>query len=326
MAAKRSVMVETGARIHLGFYGFHRENELTLGGAGIAVEGVGYKLIVSSSSKTTVIGCQAERVMGLVREAAERLGVEASVSVRVEKCIPQHVGLGSTTQLTLAVYSALALYAGLNPAHVLEKIEGSKYSGIGLGAFKHGGFIVDTGSFKGRKPLPVFSLPMPSKWRIITVIPRTSWRMSNEEREEEAVDMTIRIHKERAGPRMDCRGYIALLDYLIPGIIYNNYEAFVRGAELLEEATASSFSPVQEGHYCCRESERAALAMKEIGCRGVGQSSWGPLVYCFAPDEREAKRLADALQELLPSGWHVGVYKPRNRGATVRAGSPNHAH
>ena len=114
------VTVETGARLHLGFYGLCRSSGLMLGGVGLAVDGVGYRVTVAAAEKLAVKGCQRELVASIALEAA-RLYELPGLRVAVERCIPRHVGLGSTTQLTLSIHAATAVLSGAsaNPPHSL---------------------------------------------------------------------------------------------------------------------------------------------------------------------------------------------------------------
>src|SRR5512137_2926528 len=66
---------------------------------------------------------------------------------RMRSNIPAHVGLGSGTQLALAVGTALAQLGGLklSVTELSSIMKRGVHSGIGIATFQHGGFVVDGG-------------------------------------------------------------------------------------------------------------------------------------------------------------------------------------
>ena len=60
--------------------------------------------------------------------------------------------------------------------------------------------------------------------------------------------------------------------------------------------------------------------MRELGVRGVGQSSWGPTLFAFAADENSAADLIDrlaALEEFADA--QIACTPPNNGGARIEA-------
>jgi len=82
----------------------------------------------------------------------ETLEVSDKVHINIEAAIPEHVGLGSGTQMSLAIGSALnAIYnLGLSVRDIAAITERGLRSGIGIGIFEQGGLVVDGG--RGEKP------------------------------------------------------------------------------------------------------------------------------------------------------------------------------
>ena len=68
-------------------------------------------------------------------------------SLNLVHSIPAHVGLGSGTQLGLAVGAALARLAGLQLStdEIALAVGRGLHSGIGIATFQHGGFVLDGG-------------------------------------------------------------------------------------------------------------------------------------------------------------------------------------
>ena len=77
----------------------------------------------------------------------QELGLGGSVAITIRNLYPSHVGLGSGSQLSLAVARAIT---ELHDRHLttqeLARLTGrGGTSGIGTAAFDHGGFIIDGG-------------------------------------------------------------------------------------------------------------------------------------------------------------------------------------
>src|SRR5262245_66400712 len=97
------VVVRTGARLHLGFIDLNGDCGRLYGSLGVAVERPGVTVEAWPSSRPEATGESAETVQALLAELGGGLPAEQAVAVRVLEAIPRHAGLGSGTQLNLAV-------------------------------------------------------------------------------------------------------------------------------------------------------------------------------------------------------------------------------
>ncbi|MET1129219.1 MAG: hypothetical protein ABWW70_07880 [Thermoproteota archaeon] len=312
------VVVQTGARIHLGFYGLcDARNLLRLGGVGIGVDGVGYKLTLSirqGSRRVKVVGCQSNRAEAIAKKALRDLNLDLDLSLKLEECVPEHVGLGSTTQLTLSIYAALAVASGRSLEHAVNLAKRGPYSGIGTGVFLKGGFVLDSGVRVGEKrALPALSGRVPHRWRLVAVIPSSRRGIGEGADEDRLMAVPRGLERESC-----CKAYEYLLRGVIPGLAFSDLDLFGWGVEGLQRLTGMYFSAAQGSTFCCRESEEAAHLLKRLGARGVGQSSWGPLVYGFFGSEKEAVRAADSLAKILGDAARVLILSPRNKPAEIR--------
>src|SRR5581483_7464123 len=91
----------------------------------------------------------------------------------VEEVAPAHAGLGSGTQLALAIAAGLRRMHGL-PLDVrgdAVRVGRGARSGLGIGLFDTGGVIVDGGRGASSDAAPVICrLPFPQDWRILLVL------------------------------------------------------------------------------------------------------------------------------------------------------------
>ncbi len=314
------VTVVTGSRIHLGFYGFDDEHRM-FGGLGLALTRPSYRLTAWPASEPRIEGCQSNRV----KHVLENIGAN-NVSVRLEDCIPPHVGLGSTTQLNLAVYVAVEILKGGKPNifEAAKKLGRGRVSGVGVAVFANGGFIVDAGyppSAKDYVVKPMLRLRFPTSWGIVVAVPKTRWRVS-EAREPKLFE------KVAGSLSRSERLYLLYLVFrrLIPSLIDRDYVGFTSALEEVQKLTGQYFSGAQEGIFCCTESETVATLLHGLGGRGVGQSSWGPLVYAFYPTRTKAVKAHAALKKLAErEGVEIEFSctpLPRNHGAVVEVLRP----
>ena len=102
------VYVKTPARLHLGLIDLNGDLGRLFGGLGVGIDRPNVVLEAEQSETLAVAGEKTEQVKTLAERFLETYKVKASVSVNVKQVIPEHVGLGSGTQLALAVATALA--------------------------------------------------------------------------------------------------------------------------------------------------------------------------------------------------------------------------
>src|SRR5262249_6171933 len=123
------------------------------GGVGLMIDAPGIELTVSPSATWQADGPRAERALAFARRFAEATPeVNRPCHVTIARGAPEHVGLGTGTQLGLAVANAITWTAGLKflDNEVLAKRIGrGERSGLGVSGFAHGGFLVEAGQ---RKP------------------------------------------------------------------------------------------------------------------------------------------------------------------------------
>src|SRR5207249_3697086 len=181
MSVRGPVFVEAPARLHFGVLDLRGDLGRRFGGVGAAVPSP--SLLVEArpapAPALSAAGPDADRALEFARRFAGHHGLAgagAGAHLVVHRAIPAHAGLGSGTQLALAVARALAELQGL-PTEVtaLARAVGrARRSAIGTWTFAHGGFVLEGGR-KGEDgavaPL-LARLPLPSEWRCVVVVPR----------------------------------------------------------------------------------------------------------------------------------------------------------
>src|SRR5260221_8549577 len=143
-----AVEVFAPARLHLGFLDLNGGLGRRFGSLGLTIDGIGTRLTVTRDAATARRGAVAQRAQRIVDAlAAGRFAALGPVALRIDEAIPEHVGLGSGTQLGLAVAAGLAALAGerISARALAPLVERGARSGIGIGAFETRGFLVDGG-------------------------------------------------------------------------------------------------------------------------------------------------------------------------------------
>ena len=97
------VSVAASARLHLGFLDMNGGLGRKFGGVGLALDAPATRLTLTRADKNRVEGPEAERAAALLERAQEALGLTQRHRLTLEEAIPAHAGLGSGTQLALAV-------------------------------------------------------------------------------------------------------------------------------------------------------------------------------------------------------------------------------
>jgi beta-RFAP synthase len=289
------VRVESAARLHMGFIDLHGGLGRTFGSIGVALEEPRLTLEATPADQLTVEGPEGERVL----EFAERFYAHyapgrSGAHLKVVEEIPPHVGLGSGTQLALAVGTALARLHGIDAAvfELARVMERGRRSSIGIGAFQLGGFLVDGGhSSEASGPSPIIiQRCLPADWRFVVIVPEIEPGLSGEEEDQAFVEMPR--------PSAAHAGQIArlLVMKMLPGMEEGNIVPFGEALTEIQRLVGDSFAPVQGGRYANPISAHLIDHLLEQGALAAGQSSWGPTVYGLVQGKEAASTLEESLR------------------------------
>lgn len=296
------VRIETAARLHLGFIDLHGGLGRKFGSVGVALETPRLTLEATPADRLTAEGPDSERVLEFAgcfyARYASRLSSEAGAHLTVIEEIPPHVGLGSGTQLALAVGTALGrLHEVEVDAFQLARVMGrGRRSSMGIGAFQDGGFLVDGGhpvAADTPSPIIVRRCP-PADWYFVVVMPEIKPGLSGEEEDQAFVEMP------RPSPAH--AGQIArlLVMKMLPALEEGDIVPFGEALTEIQRLVGDTFAPVQGGRYANPVSARLINYLLEHGGLAAGQSSWGPTVYGLVQGEEAALALMERLRGFPP--------------------------
>ncbi len=317
----RLVTITTQARLHMGFLDLDGGLGRRFGSLGLALAAPMTRLRLTWADEVVCLGAERERAAKIATTLLARFNIPRGLRVEIDEAIPAHSGLGSGTQLALALAAGLRRLAGLaaDDAEDAAALGRGQRSGIGASLFASGGFVVDGGRGVLTQVPPLLAhQPFPPDWVIILIEDR-SQRGLSDGAERAAFQHLPPFGAAAAGEA--CR---LLLMQILPGLIEVDIETFGAGVTRLQQMMGAYFADAQGGRFTSAAVGRAMAALAAAGAWGTGQSSWGPTGFAFARNQTEAQTILGqqnvrgATKEL-----HVSLVRGHNQGATIVETSGN---
>src|SRR5262245_25465640 len=266
------VSVNTSARLHCGFLDPSGRGERPFGSFGLAIDRPQMRLSLRRGSEFNVSGVPCERAEPYLRSIAVSFGLTGSYHLHLDKVIPAHAGLGSGTQLALAIGSAVATLEGLplDLNEIAAKLERGRRSGIGNGTFGQGGAVLAGGPGKGTLAPVLARFPLPHDWRLLLIFDPAETGVHGAE--ETAAFATLPDFPESETADLTRR---VLLDAL-PALAEEDFKAFCDQVGYLQRKMGAYFAPIQGGAYVSAGVAAVLKGLAAEGVSGVGQITWGP--------------------------------------------------
>ena len=302
------------ARLHLGFLDLNGSLGRKFGSIGLAVDNPQTRLVIQRATSHSVAGPESDRVLHLLKRMP--LAKSSGYAVTVEEAIPAHAGLGSGTQLALALGASIAKLENrhLTPFGLAHLGERGGRSGIGLDAFIEGGFIVDGGrGAQDHAPPVTLRCDFPEQWRVLLLLDPARSGVSGH-----AETQAFRELPEFPGAAAAhiCR---LVLMKLLPGLKESDIAAFGSALTEIQQVVGAHFAQAQGGSpWTSPAVGRLAARLEQGGAIGIGQSSWGPTGFAFVESQGAADRLYHSLvEEAKADGLQILIAQGRNTGAKI---------
>jgi len=359
-AASQRVTVEAAARLHLGFIdpdgslgggagevGLReaRSGEVAsgqpecaearpgrrFGSIGLAVDQPVTRLTVRRSDHFFASGPEADRAVAAARRFSLAFAGGAPFRVDVAEAIPSHAGLGSGTQLALAIGTAILQLIEADcetpaaPANHLQlsaklgaMAERGARSAIGIASFTGGGFIIDAGKsarleLAAAPPAVLMQIPFPDAWRAILIMDNAIEGVHG--------DAETAAFARLAPFGCDTSARIAhlVLMQLAPALHEADLPAFGEALTEIQARVGAYFAPAQGGSAWSSPSVGAlARRLEADGATGIGQSSWGPTGFAFVSNEAHAENLYRShLEAAKAQKLSLAIVLGRNTGASI---------
>lgn len=307
--------IRTPSRIHMTLIDLNGSLGRIDGGVGFALDSP-YVEIVAKECEDVVVKGKAlnlDRFEKVAKLLASRFG--RGIEIKVISDYRAHVGLGSGTQISLAVAKAFnEIYRlGFSTRELAEIVGRGGTSGIGVAVFERGGFVVDGGhslkekgsflpsSVSRAKPAPIISWHEFPDWKVVLVIPDlVGFHGAGE----------VNLFKELCPvPLEDVRRLChIILMRLLPSVVECDLDGF---------------------NFAVREIQRLGFKRGEVERYGkvlesvldtfpAGMSSTGPTVY--AVTDTNAKALAKDIESAFGEmgvKCETTITRGRNEGAII---------
>ena len=328
------VRITTPARIHLSLIDENGYTGRVDGGIGLMLDKPNVVLEVSNNADEFAIECHR-----YYRESVEVINEKASKIFKMFHInnknfhfnlvtyYPSHIGLGSKTQLSLAIGTAIATLKNMDiPTKEITKlVQRGGTSGIGWRGFEKGGFILDGGhdfgsgkekesflpsssSSEANPALTILRYDIPENWRFVLVVPNVKIGANGEEE--------VAIFKKYTPIPQEEVNEVShqILMKILPGLLQNNLSCFGEGLKRIQNIGFKKIEIDLQSEFV----KNLLNFFKEKGVKAYGMSSFGPSIVGITESDDEAEKLKASVEEFIKDvGGYIYLCKPNNTGAKI---------
>lgn len=314
-AIHRKVLVTTSSRLHMGFFDLNGNLGRRFGSIGLSLKAPATRLVVTPADNISTSGSISapatfQRASDIAEQIMQALSLTGGVHIELTQTIPEHSGLGSGTQLSLAIGMGISqlydLDLSVNEIAVLTK-RGTR-SGIGLGTFAQGGLIVDGGrSPKSAIPPVIAQANFPEDWPILLIFDESHHGVHGAQ--EIAAFQDLPVFPADSAAAL-CR---QVLMQALPAITERDLSAFGGAIQALQAMTGDYFAPAQGGaRYTSPLVAKVLNHLQQNGVHCFGQSSWGPTGFTVFESQAQAEMQVQQLNNTFG-------YEPKLRWMLTKA-------
>lgn len=325
------MIIKTPSRLHLTLIDLNGSLGRIDGGVGLTLEKPrlvlemkqkGSEIAVEFKNRqnipVNVINDYEDKIRNSARRMTEYLHLEGGYSFTIHETYPSHSGLGSGTQLSLAVGKLLSDLDNreISVPQIANIVGRGGTSGIGVASFDEGGFIIDGGHHHGEKPdfLPssaseaspppiIARYDFPKDWKVVLVIPHVEKNVSGEKE--------VNIFQEYCPIPLEEVQRLShlLLMKMMPAVLEKDLEGF---GEAVNSIQNIGFKKIENRLQKPVIGEIMQF-LRDAGAPGVGMSSFGPTIYAVTDSPQCIVSAAnDALADV---GGNIIETRAQNNGA-----------
>jgi predicted sugar kinase len=345
-----AVEVRTPCRLHLGMLSFGVREIRSFGGVGVMIDRPGVLLRVERSDRLNARGPLAERAVAFAEACGRAWGIEPACGIEVALVPRSHAGLGSGTQLGLAVAagvrhlflrepvedapSAAPGGESLEPAEqawtfdtsdaiaLARAVGRGRRSCVGVYGFSRGGLIMEGGRLPPDGPEDdatrdfspmVARVRLPSAWRCVVVTQRDAIGLHGAAEKQAFAALPpvpLEISAELAR--------IAVMD-MLPAAVEGRFDEFSDAVFRYGLLAGKPFEPASSRLPHAGSTAELVELLGEVGVRGAAQSSWGPTVMACCRSLDAAAALCERLESLgLGQQYETTIAQFDTEGAVLR--------
>ena len=324
--------ITTGSRLHFGLICSKPATPWRFGGIGVMLRQPAWRLsanliaaesdtIESDTIESDTIESDdviARRIRGFLTCIRSHQSVKP-LRIDVQANVSFHTGLGSGTQLGLALSAAIEVMTHRrlqeDPFQLAQLADRAERSAIGTIGFARGGFLIDHGESHGNSSnRRVDRIAVPDRWRFVLIHPVNSQGLSGE---QERTFFRQRVHMPEAlVENLEQQ----VLEQVVPAIRDEEFEQFAKSLEGYGQTVGAFYAAEQGGVFAHPAMTRLVEYLSANGVSGMAQSSWGPLIGIPAASQDHAEEIVKLIPDAIDGHrLHVSVSEPMNTGATIRS-------
>ena len=315
MLKKNTIQIISPARLHFGFLEINNnQSDNLLGGIGLSIDKFHTKITMKRNSKITVKGKSLNKASLFLNTFCRKKKIKPNFFLSIEQSSPQHIGLGSGTQLALSIGRAISYLSNLNlnTKKIAQILNRSYRSNVGLMNFNHGGFLIDL-KIKNKFFTNVDKVFFPEDWKIILIKDTKQGLHGKNE-----IDAFKKI---RSFPKIN---HIKLTDLVLfkiyPSLIENNFNEFSKSITKLQNIMGKYFHIFQNGMFSSSEVSDVLNFLRKENVSGYGQTSWGPTGFAFFSNIKKAEKMKLKLKKRFSSCKNLEfiICSGKNSGANIQ--------
>lgn len=312
-----AVSVTAFARLHLGLLAPTAVEQIIDGGVGLALQVPSVHVRLTEAA-VPFIEADSETVE-FVRSVVSRFEVPAASCLSVQTKIPRHIGLGSGTQIALAVAEVCAYLSGetLSQPELWRRANRGSTSKVGCAAYAGGGLILDLGRSASSKAIigpsnlarlhyqqnRTLRFDFPD-WDIMLCLPH-GWPKISGIEEAELFNRLSLIPRAQV-----LRLAFIQLHRLVPAVLEHDLGEFDCAIRQMRDLGFKR----REMEHRGRTASDLVGDMEASGLRGVTMSSWGGTTVGFSEGWSLVERQAAAVRIAERHDVEVLWTKARNAG------------
>jgi beta-ribofuranosylaminobenzene 5'-phosphate synthase len=328
------LLIQTPSRLHLSLLDLNGSLGRIDGGVGLTLKkpslvlelkekgtGVQVEFIKPKNLSKSNIEDYVDRIGSSAIKMMKYLGIDKGLTFIVHENFPSHSGLGSGTQLSLAVGKLISdsVKHEIEVPKIASIVGRGGTSGIGVASFENGGFIIDGGHHCDDKreflpssaskalPTPILArYDFPEEWKVILVIPDVKKNVSGTEE--------VNIFQEYCPIPLEEVQQMShlLLMKMMPAVLEKDLDAFGDSVNRIQDI---GFKKIENQLQKPVIGEIMNL-LRDAGAPGVGMSSFGPTIYAITDSVKDIVSAAhDALEGV---GGYVMESEAQNYGCIYR--------
>lgn len=308
---QRQVEITTSARLHMGFFDLNGSLDRRYGSMGLSLNAPQTRILVSIGDATPT----PDYIERSKRVLLQHFGIHDSISIQILEEIPRHTGLGSGTQMALALGVAIRELFDLKLSlrEIAQCIGRGARSGIGVGTFAGGGVVIDGGVNISKQVPPIIAQhAFPEAWRILLIFDHQYVGVHGP-----AETQAFKVLSDNSLMSTQQLSHQVLMQGL-PALVEQDLAAFGKVVSALQTYNGDYFAPVQGGRYASRLVSEVLNDLNGHGIQAVGQSSWGPTGFAIFSSQAIAESHMERLKAVFPQaqlGWQL--CSANNEGARI---------